>query len=75
MKSINVEDLPEPVVRAVEAVVETFREQLRAQEKSSVDAAKLKAAILARRDASRSLNRDWESVDQETWPASSKPGD
>ena len=27
MKSINVDNLPEPVVRAMEAVVETLREQ------------------------------------------------
>ncbi len=67
MKSINVENLPDPVVRAMEAVVETLREQFRAQDKCSVDPAKVKAAILARRDASRALNRDWESADRETW--------
>ena len=69
MKTINVEHLPEPVVRAMEAVVETLREQFRAQEDRSVDPAKVKAAILARRDASRALNRDWECADQETWEA------
>jgi hypothetical protein len=75
MKSINVEDLPEPVVRAVETVVETLREAFRAQERRSVDVAKLKAAILARRDASRSLNQDWENVDRETWTPTSGAGD
>jgi len=69
MKTINVDHLPEPVVRAMEAVVETLRDQFHAEEKGSVDPAKVKAAILARRNASRALNRDWESVDQETWPA------
>ena len=75
MKSINVDNLPEPVARAVEAVVETFREQFRAQDKSSVDPAKVKAAILARRDVSRSLNQEWERVDQETWAAPRHAGD
>lgn len=65
MRTINVDKLPEPVVRAMEAVVETLREQFHAEEKRSVDTAKLKAAILARRDASRALNRDWESVDRD----------
>ena len=69
MKTINVDNLPEPVVRAMEAVVETLREQFGAQEKPSVDPAKVKAAILARRNASRALNQDWECVDRETWPA------
>lgn len=32
-----------------------------------VDRAKLEAAILARRDASRTLNKDWEDVDHELW--------
>ena len=32
-----------------------------------VDEAKLKAAILARRDASRALNAEWEDVDREVW--------
>ena len=67
MKTINVDHLPEPVVRAMEVVVETLREQFHVEEKDSVDPAKVKAAILARRDASRTLNRDWESVDRETW--------
>lgn len=69
MKTINVDRLPEPVVRAMEAVVETLREQFQDDEKSSVDPAKVKAAILARRDASRALNQDWESADQEAWTA------
>ena len=67
MKTINVDHLPEPVVRAMEAVVKTLREQFRVEGKDSVDAAKVKAAILARRNASRTLNRDWEIPDQETW--------
>jgi hypothetical protein len=67
MRTINVDHLPEPVVRAMEAVVETLREQFHGKEELPVDPAKVKAAILARRDASRALNRDWESVDQETW--------
>jgi hypothetical protein len=70
MKTINVENLPEPVVRAMEVVVETLREQFQAEEKRSVDPAKVKAAILARRRTSRALNQDWESVDQETWAVS-----
>jgi hypothetical protein len=69
MKTINVEHLPEPVVRAMEAVVQTLREQFRAQETPPVDAAKVKAAVLARRDSSRALNRNWENVDAETWEA------
>ena len=69
MKSINVDNLPEPVVRAMEAVVETFPKQFRVQDKSAVDPAKVKAGILARRDVSRSLNQKWESVDRETWAA------
>jgi len=68
MKTINVDNLPEPVVRAMEAVVETLREEFGTKKKCSVDRAKVKAAILARRNASRALNRDWESVDRETWP-------
>ena len=60
MKTINVDQLPEPVVRAMKAVVETLREQFRANEKDSVDPARVKAAILARRKESRALNRDWE---------------
>ena len=44
MKTINVDHLPEPVVRAMEAVVKTLREQFHAQEKGSVDPAKVKAA-------------------------------
>lgn len=32
-----------------------------------IDAGKLKAAILRRRDESRLLNAEWEAVDQETW--------
>jgi hypothetical protein len=75
MKTINVENLPEPVVRAMEAVVETLREQFHAEEKCSVDPAKVKAAILARRNASRALNQDWENVDRETWAESSNTRD
>ncbi len=33
----------------------------------SVDKRKLKKAILARREESRRLNRDWEAVDAEGW--------
>ena len=35
--------------------------------KETVDKVKLKAAILKRRDRSRRLNQDWETIDQETW--------
>jgi hypothetical protein len=66
MKTINVEHLPEPVVRAVEAVVETLRGQFRT-EKDAVDPAKVKAAILARRKTSRTLNQEWENADLEVW--------
>ena len=65
MKTINVDQLPEPVARAMKAVVETLREQFHAEHAESVDPAKVKAAILARRKQSRTLNRDWESVDRE----------
>jgi hypothetical protein len=67
MKTINVDQLPEPVVQAVKAVVETLREQFHAEKSDSVDPKKVKAAILARRKKSRLLNRDWESADRETW--------
>ncbi len=33
----------------------------------SVDEAKLKAAILNRREESRKLHEEWEAVDRETW--------
>jgi hypothetical protein len=69
MKTINVDQLPEPVVRAMRAVVATLREQFRGDDKDAVDAARVKAAILARRKESRTLNRDWESVDREMWKA------
>jgi hypothetical protein len=69
MKTINVEHLPEPVVRAMAAVVKSLREEFHVEEKDPVDVAKLKAAILARRNVSRELNRDWEDADRETWPA------
>ncbi len=59
MRTLNVDKLPEPVIRAMEAVVEALREQFHVEEKLSVDAAKLKAAILARRKESRELNGDW----------------
>jgi hypothetical protein len=62
MKVINVDNLPEPVVQAMEAVVETLREQFRTQGPDAcepVDPAKVKAAVLARRNASRAANRDW----------------
>ena len=36
----------------------------------SVDLAKLKEAILNRRDASRELNEEWQQVDGETWEKS-----
>ena len=68
MKTINVDHLPAPVVQAMENVVETLRKQFHVEDKDSVDPAKLKAAILARRDTSRELNRDWENADRETWP-------
>jgi hypothetical protein len=35
--------------------------------KEAVDRAKLKAAILKRRDESRRLNADWEAADREVW--------
>ena len=69
MKTINVDDLPDPVVRAMEVVVETLRGQFHPEEKDAIDPAKVKAAIFARRNASRELNVDWESVDRETWAA------
>ncbi len=68
MKTINVDRLPEPVARAMQTVVETLREQFHVEDKDHVDPVKLKAAILARRRASRALNREWESADRETWP-------
>ena len=71
MKTINVEHLPEPVVRAVEAVVETLRGQF-PPEKDAVDPAKVKAAILARRKASRELNKEWENADLEAWAGDRK---
>jgi hypothetical protein len=67
MKTINVDQLPEPVVRAMKAVVKTLREQFHAERGESVDPAQVKAAILARRKESRTLNRDWEDVDREVW--------
>ncbi len=33
MKTINVEGLPDPIVRSLEVVVQTLREQLRAADK------------------------------------------
>jgi hypothetical protein len=33
----------------------------------TVDRARLKAAILKRRNESRQLNKDWEAVDREMW--------
>lgn len=68
MKTINVDNLPEPVVRAMKAVVDTLREQFHAEGKESADPAKVKAAILARRNASRALNREWEDVDRSASP-------
>ncbi len=65
MKTINDDQLPEPVARAMEAVVETLREHFHAERGEPVDPARIKAAILARRKESRRLNRDWESVDRE----------
>ena len=50
----------------MEAVVETLREQFHGAEERSVDPAKVKAAILARRKASRAINQEWENVDRET---------
>jgi hypothetical protein len=69
MKTINVDRLPEPVVRAMKVVVETLREQFRAEEEAPVDPSRVRAAILARRKESRELNRDWGSVDREVWNA------
>jgi hypothetical protein len=66
MKTINVEHLPESAVRAVEAVVQALRGQS-PLERDSVDPAKVKAAILARRKASRSLNQEWEQADRDVW--------
>jgi hypothetical protein len=37
------------------------------EDDASVDLAQLKAAIIKRRDESRSSNAEWESVDQEVW--------
>ena len=64
MKTINVDQLPAPVARAIKALVETLREQFRPEHGEPVDPAGVKAAILARRKESRRLNRDWESVDR-----------
>jgi hypothetical protein len=75
MKTINVDHLPEPVVHAVEIVVDALRDQYHAEEKASIDPVKVKAAILARRKVSRELNRDWEDVDREIWPSDSSPND
>ena len=75
MKTINVDNIPEPVVRAMEVVVETLREQFHGEEEDNVDPGKVKAAILARRNASRTLNREWESVDRETWADTSSTRD
>ena len=47
----------EPVLRVLPVV-----EQVQA-----VDKAKLKAAILRRRDESRSLNDEWQAVDRDAW--------
>lgn len=72
MKVINVDNLPEPVVHAMEAVVRTLREQFQTQEsrdQDSVDPAKVKAAVLARRNASRTVHRDWVDADREIWDA------
>lgn len=66
MKTINVEYLPEPVARAVEVVVKTLRGQFYS-EKDSVDPAKVKAAILARRKTSRAINQEWENADVTAW--------
>lgn len=35
--------------------------------KKPIDRAKLKAAILRRREESRRLNQEWEAVDREVW--------
>jgi hypothetical protein len=35
--------------------------------RDTVDRAKLRAAILKRRDESRRLNKDWEATDREVW--------
>ena len=67
MKTINVDNLPEAVVHAMETVVETLRLQFHGEEQDAVDPAKVKSAILARRNVSRTLNQDWENVDRETW--------
>lgn len=75
MKAINVDHLPEPVARAVAAVVETLRDQFHTEETAPVDSAKVKAAILARRKQSLALNREWESVDRETWTTEPNTGE
>ncbi|MBI1904547.1 MAG: hypothetical protein HYS13_25920 [Planctomycetia bacterium] len=40
---------------------------LAVRDEEELDAEKLKAAILARRDESRGLNREWEDVDRQQW--------
>ena len=42
---------------------------LAVRDEEGFDAEKLKAAILARRDESRDLNREWEDVDRRQWDA------
>lgn len=66
MKSINVEHLPESAARAVAAIVDALRGQS-GPEEDAVDSAKVKAAILARRKASRADNQEWEVADREVW--------
>jgi hypothetical protein len=37
----------------------------------AVDKARLRAAILKRREESRKINEEWEAVDREAWPPQS----
>lgn len=41
--------------------------------KQAIDETKLKAAIMKRRDESRRLNQDWDTVDRETWEGPNRP--
>ena len=47
----------EPVLRVMPVI----------EQEQAVDKAKLKAAILRRRNESRRLNDEWEAVDREVW--------
>ncbi|MDH3718385.1 MAG: hypothetical protein OES79_09720 [Planctomycetota bacterium] len=47
------------------------RDQYRQAHGDSVDREKIKQAILARRDESRELNREWGHADRDVWEAPS----